>query len=170
MHPPHPGYLPEDFDRDARAAPIRVTWEIEVPASPEQVWEALVQVERWPLWHPGVSMAVLRGDAPTPGTRLDWAADGMRIRSTLFQVEPHRRLGWTLRTLGARGALRWSLEPASAGAASPTGSRVTGSRVRLDEWWTGLTARLLRRTLQQTLDVARAAWLERLRARVTPSA
>ncbi len=147
----------------ARAA-VRVALEVDVPVTHERVWDAVVRVERWPVWHRGIGVAVLRGEAPAPGIRLDWQADGMRIRSTVYEVIEGTRVAWSLRTLGAHGAQRWTLEPVDG-----EGANLPMTRVRLEEWWVGIGARLLRRTLQRTLDVARAAWLERLRDHVARS-
>ncbi|TVP46340.1 MAG: hypothetical protein EA350_07450 [Gemmatimonadales bacterium] len=152
---------PGAFERGHLAAPVAVALEVDVAAPPERVWNLLCRVERWAAWHPGIDVAILRGDAPAPGVKLDWRADGMRIRSVVLEArEPGGgtspgRLEWTLRMMGATGAQRWSLLPLPDG----------GTSVRIEEWWTGITPRLLRRTLQRTLDVARAAWLERLRHR-----
>jgi uncharacterized protein YndB with AHSA1/START domain len=144
--------LDPSFEREMAASPVRVALEVDVAAPPGDVWDALLDVRRWPLWHRGIHVAILRGEEPAPGVRLDWHADGMRIRSTVLSLEPERRISWTLSSFGSRGGQRWSLEPRSDG----------GTRVRLEEWWTGLLPRILRRTLQRTLDVARAAWLEAL--------
>ncbi len=140
------------FDRAMAASPVRVALEVDVDAPPEAVWRVLVDVRRWPLWHRGIHVAILRGAEVAPGVRLDWHADGMRIRSTVLEVEPERRASWTLSSFGSRGGQRWTLEPGPGG----------GTRVRLEEWWTGLLPRILRGTLQRTLDVARAAWLDGL--------
>lgn len=177
---PVPGTGPGAFERGHRSAPVGLAMEVDVAAPPGAVWVLLCRVERWATWHPGIDVAVLRGDAPAPGVRLDWRADGMRIRSVVLEArEPVAagpadptnsigaspppgpggssvgRLEWTLRMMGATGAQRWTLTPRPDG----------GTSVRLEEWWTGITPRLLRRTLQRTLDVARAGWLERLRHR-----
>lgn len=160
MTPDRPTPAPSDprvFDQALARAPVSVALEVDLPVAPRRAWSALVRVERWPLWHPGVEVAVLRGDAPAPGVRLDWRADGMRIRSHVLVVDELHRLEWSLRMLGGHGAQRWTLTPSPDGATS----------VRLEEWWTGLAPRLLRGTLQRTLEVARTAWLERLRDHVT---
>jgi hypothetical protein len=162
---------PGAFERGLAGSPVAVALEVDVAAPPERVWHLLCRVERWTAWHPGIDVAVLRGEAPAPGVQLDWRADGMRIRSVVLEaLEPGAagpgaladpgstsagRLEWTLRMMGATGAQRWTLLPLPDG----------GTSVRVEEWWTGITPRLLRRTLQRTLDVARAAWLERLRHR-----
>lgn len=132
-------------------APVVLREERDVPAPPARVWAALIGVERWARWHRGIRFAVLRGE-PEPGTALHWRADGMRISSVLVEVDSERRVGWTIRTLGARGYQRWSLEELPGG----------GTRVRLEESWEGLAVRLLGGTLRRTLTASRDEWLEGL--------
>ncbi len=82
------------------------------------------------------------------------------------------RLEWSLSMLGGRGAQRWTLAPVhppAGGLVSGRGEAEPGElpsprvRIRLEEWWSGVSPRLLRGTLQRTLHVARSAWLARLR-------
>lgn len=147
-------------DAPGRAGPfspepaLQLRLEVEANAPRERVWTILSQVDRWSRWHPGIGFAILRGELRA-GTRLDWRGDGMRFRSTLAEVEAPRRLTWTLRTLGARGIHRWTLESAGEGR----------TLVRSEEAWEGLPVRLLRGTLRRTLTASRTAWLERLRDR-----
>jgi uncharacterized protein YndB with AHSA1/START domain len=136
-------------------APVDIRLEVEVDASPEQVWRLVSQVDRWPGWHVGVRFAALRGEL-VPGTLMQWRADGMRITSYVQEVEVERRFGFTLKTLGASGYFRWSLEPMLDG----------GTLVRSEEVWDGLGVRFLRRTLRKTLQRSRTSWLEALRDRV----
>lgn len=140
-------------------APVVVRLQMEVAAPPERVWEVLTRVEEWPRWHPGAGFAVLAGELE-PGTPLRWRMDGMRIASVLVEVDPPRRLAWTLRTLGGRGFQRWSLEALEDG----------GTRVWTEESWEGVAVSLLRRTLRRTLLLSREAWLEGLGVRVGESA
>ncbi|TVR66732.1 MAG: hypothetical protein EA422_01370 [Gemmatimonadales bacterium] len=135
-------------------APVEVRLEVEVDAVPEVVWALLSRPERWRLWHRGVREAGLDGGLE-PGSRLLWRADGMRIVSEIREVEPERRLGFTLRTLGGRGYLRWSLEPLAPGR----------TLVRSEEVWDGISVRVLRRTLRRTLERSRTHGLEGLKAR-----
>lgn len=136
-------------------APVVIRRAIEVPSSSMRTWEVLTGVERWPSWHRGIQSAVLRGDL-APGNSLQWRADGMRIASILVECEEGRCIGWTIRTLGARGYQRWTLEELASG----------GTRVLLEESWHGLVVWLLKGTLGRTLNRSRSEWLEGLRREV----
>jgi uncharacterized protein YndB with AHSA1/START domain len=150
--PPDPPPDPLPLDR----APVSLELEARIAGAPDAVWAVLADVQRWPRWHRGVGLAILRGEL-APGTRLDWRADGMRIRSIVTEVEPARRLGLTTRMIGGRGYLRWTLEPLADG----------GTRVRTEEVWEGLAVSLLRRTLRRTLRISRTHWLEALKEQLT---
>jgi hypothetical protein len=56
---------------------------------------------------------------------------------------------WTLRMMGAKGGMRWTLDPL------PTG----GTRIRVEESWGGVMVWLLRWTLRRTLEGSRSEWL-----------
>lgn len=137
-------------------APVVVVDDREVAGPPERVWRILTRVEEWPRWHRGITFALLRGELEV-GTVLHWRADGMRILSRVAEVDPGRRVGWTVKTLGARGYQLWQLEPAG-----PEGGR---TRVCLQESWEGFVAGLLRRTLRRTLERSRAEWFDQLERR-----
>lgn len=135
-------------------AAILLRAELLVHASPERVWQVLTDMERWGQWHRGVNFAALRGELRS-GARLDWHADGMRLRSTLTEVDEPRHLGWVSRAMGAGGVHRWTLEPHGTDS----------TLVRSEEAWDGLLVSLLRRTLRRTLERSRTHWLEGLKAR-----
>jgi len=130
------------------AAPIVLRVECEVAAPPGTVWELMSEVLRWPLWFRRIRYASLDGPL-TPGTALQWQVDGLRISSVLLEVEAERILGWTLRMMGGKGGMRWTLEPLPSG----------GTLVRLEESWTGAMVWLLRGTLRRTLESSRREWL-----------
>jgi uncharacterized protein YndB with AHSA1/START domain len=136
-------------------APVVIRDERTVLAPPPAVWQVLTRIEAWPVWHRGIQMAVLRGELE-PGTAIHWRGDGMRIVSRIAEVQPDRRVGWTLRTPGGRGYQRWILEPVS-------GPGLQGTRVLLEESWEGIVVSLLRRTLRKTLARSRTEWLDGLK-------
>jgi hypothetical protein len=137
-------------------APVVLDQERVMEAAPEAVWAVLTRVREWPRWHRGISLALLREELEV-GTALHWRADGMRILSRVAELDPGRRVGWTVKTLGARGYQLWEL--------GPDGQEGVRTRIRLRESWEGLTAMVLRRTLRRTLERSRREWFEQLEAR-----
>lgn len=151
---PVSGRDPGRRSTQAGRSPVELLLEVEVAAEPERVWAVLTQVRDWPRWHPHMTFAVARGDL-AEGTRLDWRADGMRIRSVIQELDPLERFGLSTRMLGGHGRLRWVLEEVAPAR----------TRIRFEESWEGLLVRLLQRTLHRTLTLSRTAWLEALRDR-----
>jgi uncharacterized protein YndB with AHSA1/START domain len=130
------------------SAAVVVHAEREVAAPPERVWLLLGDPSRWPTWFRRIRFASLRGPL-APGAALIWQVDGLRISSILLEVEAERVLMWTLRMMGAKGGMRWTLDPL------PTG----GTRIRVEESWGGVMVWLLRWTLRRTLEGSRSEWL-----------
>lgn len=138
-------------------APVVVRATAEIGTERDRVWEVLAAVERWPSWHRRIGFATLHGGLEA-GTILHWACDGMKFSSLLTEVDAPSRLGWTLRTLGGRGYLRWTLLDLGDGR----------TRVRIEESWEGLLVRILGRTLRRTLTPSRSEWIRSLAVRCEP--
>jgi hypothetical protein len=121
-------------------APVISRTEIEIAAAPDVVWEVLTDFNRWPSWNPSVkSMA-----APEPivvGSVFRWKAGPGRITSTILHLEPPRLIAWSGRTMGLRAIDVFRLE-----------ARGETTLVREEESWGGPVARVLRTSLQRTLD------------------
>ena len=125
-------------------APVVGRSEIEIDATPEVVWDVLTAIERWPSWNPDVKTMSMEGPLDE-GSVFRWKAGPGTITSTLRRVEPPRLVAWTGKTLGIRAVHFYRLEP-----------RDGGTFVRTEESYEGLVARLLRGSLQKTLDRALA--------------
>lgn len=128
--------------------------EIEIAASPEAVWDVLTAFERWPSWNPEVKSMSIQGPV-AEGTVFRWKAGPGTITSTIRRVEPPRLIAWTGKTLGIKAIHFYWLE-----------SRDGRTFVRTAESYEGLVVRLLRRSLQKTLDTALADGLRHLKAAV----
>jgi uncharacterized protein YndB with AHSA1/START domain len=135
-------------------APVVGSSEIEIAAAPEAVWRVLTDFERWPSWNPDVKSLTMQGPV-AEGTVFRWRAGPGTITSTIQRVEQPRLIAWTGRTLGIHAIHFWWLEP-----------REGGTFVRTAESYEGLVARLLRGTLQKTLDKALADGLRRMKEEV----
>jgi hypothetical protein len=138
-------------------APVVGASEIEIGAAPEAVWDVLTAFERWPSWNRDVKSMSVEGPV-AEGLVFRWKAGPGTIISTVRLVEPPRRLAWTGKTLGIKAIHYWDLEP-----------REGKTFVRTEESYEGVVARLLRGSLQKTLDAALADGLRSLKAEVERS-
>ena len=132
-------------------APVRSKREVEIAASPEVVWDVLTGFEQWPQWNPEVKTMSFEGPVE-PGSEFRWKSGPGTVVSTLEQVEPPRYIRWRGRTLSVKAIHEWRLEPTNG-----------GTRVETDESFSGFLARLLRGSLQKTLDRSTESGLEHLK-------
>ncbi|HZB35277.1 MAG TPA: SRPBCC family protein [Gaiellaceae bacterium] len=124
------------------AAPVVGASEIEIAAAPETVWDVLTTIDRWPTWNPDIKSMSMEGDVAA-GSVFRWKAGPGTITSTIRRVEPPRLIAWTGKTFGIRAIHFYRLEP-----------RDGKTFVRTEESFEGIIARLMRRSLQKTMDSA----------------
>src|SRR5918994_6157512 len=134
------------------AAPVVGASEIEIAAAPETVWDVLTEIDRWPNWNPDIKSMSMQGSL-AEGSVFRWKAGPVTITSTIRRVEPPRLIAWTGRTLGIKAIHFYRLEP-----------RAGKTFVRTEESFDGIAARLMRGSLQKTVDRALADGLRYLKA------
>jgi uncharacterized protein YndB with AHSA1/START domain len=133
-------------------APVKGASEVEIAAPPEVVWDVLTKFDAWPSWNPEVKSMSFQGELE-PGSEFRWKAGPSKLVSTLQRVEAPRAIEWTGRTMGIKAFHIWRLEPRN-------GKTV----VRTEESFDGVLARLLRGSLQKTLDKSLEEGLQHLKA------
>ena len=131
--------------------PVKSSAEIEIDASPQVVWEVLTRFENWPSWNPDVKSMSFDGPL-APGSEFRWKAGPGTIVSTLDRIEPPRHIAWRGRTLTINAYHECWLEPSDG-----------GTHVRTEESFSGLLVRLLRGSLQKTLDKSLQDGLQHLK-------
>jgi uncharacterized protein YndB with AHSA1/START domain len=132
-------------------APVSSKRELEIAAPPEVVWDVLTGFEQWPDWNPDVKSMSFEGPV-APGSEFRWKAGPGTIVSTLEQVDRPSYIKWRGRTLSIKALHEWRLEPSNG-----------GTRVETEESFGGFLARLLRGSLQKTLDRSTVSGLEHLK-------
>jgi uncharacterized protein YndB with AHSA1/START domain len=135
-------------------APVIGRNELEIPAPPERVWAVLTAFDQWPTWNTEVKSMEFAGSVAR-GSEFRWKAGPGTITSRIERAEPPLLIAWTGKTLGIKAIHFWMLE-------SQNGSTL----VRTEESYDGLVARILRRSLQKTLDGALERGLRCLKAEV----
>jgi uncharacterized protein YndB with AHSA1/START domain len=135
-----------------RDAPVISSAEVEIDAPIERVWAVLTAIEQWPAWNPDVkSVSIVPPIAE--GSTFRWKAGPGTITSLVEHLDRPRLIAWTGRTLGIRAMHIWRLEQQNG-----------KTLVRTEESYEGLVARMLRRSLQKTIDGALADGARYLKA------
>ncbi len=132
-------------------APLSAQATIVIAAPLGRVWEALTGIDRWPEWQADVSSARLNGNLAA-GSTFRWKARGLRITSTIQELEPRRRIGWTGTSIGMSAIHIWTL-----------GEHEGGTRVTTEESLAGWFPRILRMSSPRFLEDSLARSLQVLK-------
>ncbi len=89
--------------------------EIEIQASPEKVWQILIDFDKWPEWNPFIHTVVGK---PETGENVDitfrTASKEMTLHCTIVESEPSQELCWQYHVMIAslfRGEHSFIIEP-----------------------------------------------------------
>lgn len=84
------------FLKRASVPAVRHNSTADIPAPRHDVWEVLVDVERWPEWTPTMRRVEILDGAPlVPGTRVRIAQPRLPVIVwTVDEVEPDRAFSW----------------------------------------------------------------------------
>lgn len=108
----------------------RAEREIDIAATPQACFDALLDFESWPDWQPALSSAVVRErDAEGRGSLVEFTADAVvrKIRYTArYAYEAPRRMSWELVEGDVKsGGGEFVLEPLEGGARTHAVYRLT---------------------------------------------
>jgi uncharacterized membrane protein len=134
-----------------RNAPLVARGEIVIDAPLEVVWNLQTDFQAWPEWQPNITTVSMEGDLAL-GTIFRWKASGIKIVSTLQEVEPMQRLSWTGVSPGMQAIHIWTFERVDEGV-----------RVFTEESLSGWFARLLKLFDRQFLEKSLSESLQTLK-------
>ncbi len=108
-------HWPEEYDPDDASFFIHNA--IDINASPETVWNILIQAETWPEWYEGASNVKLqKGHKELAADSVfTWTTMGLDFVSTIKEFEPHVRLSWESDKWSIQGYHGWLIIPTEAG-------------------------------------------------------
>lgn len=132
-------------------APVKCSKTVTVNAGKEKVWAVLTDISNWPTWQTDISKSVLHGDLK-PGRTFNWKSGGANILSTIHTAEPFSYFGWTGKSLGMFAVHNWTMREEDG--------RTT---VSVEESMEGFIARLLRKSLNGSLENGMQNWLSLLK-------
>lgn len=134
-------------------APLHARRDIFITAPIEKVWSIQTDLEHWHEWQSDIAFVKLEGPL-APGTVFRWKGGGLNIVSTLQQVEPLRRVGWTGNSIGMKAIHNWMFQ-----------SEANGTRVITEESLSGWLAQVLKMFDANFLDKSLEKSLETLKAK-----
>ncbi|ODU04204.1 MAG: hypothetical protein ABS81_11325 [Pseudonocardia sp. SCN 72-86] len=151
--PPPDAPLSYPSGHEPRGAAVVTDNAAVVPASPDRVWELLVDAPGWPRFYGNARRIRLDDGAAriAEGTSFRWITFATPIRSTAVLYEPGVELGWTWTGPLSRGYHGWRLEEVA-----------DGTLVRTIETQRGPLPWLLRSVLRRVVSVGHDAWLRGL--------
>jgi polyketide cyclase/dehydrase/lipid transport protein len=142
----------------AEQSPVFTRNALFVPASPERVWQRLIDAKGWPDWYPNArNVQIDGGDQLSPNRTFHWTTFGVRVHTTVQEFVPNHRLSWSGKGMGSSAYHGWVIEP-----------RDGGSFVVTEETQQGLIPSLCRGFLRRGLLKWHQVWLEGI-ARPVPN-
>jgi len=135
------------------AAPVVSRRHLLIPAPRNRVWQAHVDVARWPGWQTDISAATIDGPV-APGSTITWSTIGIDepIPSLIYAVEPLSRTLWGGTAMGIVGIHEWRFSDVGDDTLVETVESWAGDPVAADPIG-----------MQAALDASLDAWLDRLR-------
>ena len=140
-----------------KKAPAIAREEILIDASTEEVWEIHSNIDGWSDWNADIAESKLEGTL-SMGAIFNWKSKRMNLTSTIQDLEPGVRIGWTGSSIGARARHIWILE-----------QNGKGTHVTTEESLDGWLVSLLRGKMRKTLETSLNAWLIDLKNEVEMS-
>jgi hypothetical protein len=142
--------------------PIHSYNELRIAASPEAIWQKLIDARHWPDWYPNSQNVRIDGPEPalTQGSRFVWETFGVTVKSRVLVCEPFSDLGWDAEEmLGWRGFHGWKIIPQDGACLVVT-----------EEVQNGVAATLIKSQLRKKLLQEHQNWLVKLAHEVTHAA
>lgn len=132
-------------------APVYFSKSIEIDAKPEIIWQLISDIENWPSWNEDIKSATLNGEL-TVGTRFKWKSGPGTITSTLEAVDRPYLITWSGKLFGIKAVHVWRIKAVN-----------DISIVTTEESWSGLFARLFKKSSNKTLIKAINTGLNQLK-------
>lgn len=149
-------YLPEN-------ANFFVHNEIEIDASPEKVWEVLIDAKKWTDYYEGAANVEVQGSSTgklMKNSVFTWKTMGMTFESTVKEFKPYSRLCWESVKRSIKGYHAWLIIP-----------NETGCKLITEESQYGFMTTLEKTFMPNKLEKLHQIWLEEIKkkAEVKPN-
>lgn len=83
-------------------APVKIVEKIDIDATPEAVWELIIDHERWPTWFEAVESVTKTNNIEGVGGTRQVSLKGITVDEEFLEWEPARRFGFTVTAMNRR--------------------------------------------------------------------
>lgn len=114
--------------------------EIDVHASPQTVWEILIDAESWPQWYEGASdVALSNADHKVLQSEsvFTWKTMGLKFETVIKEFVPYTRLSWESKKKSIRAYHAWLIIPTENGCKVITDESQNGWLTFLEKTFQG---------------------------------
>lgn len=125
---------PEKFN--PKTSDFYIHNEIEINASPEQVWQLLIQSKNWINWYDGIQNIKFEDSTQqnlTKFTKVFWNSMGQSLNNIVTELLPKERLAWTFEEAKIQGHHAWLIIPTAYGCKVITDESQTGKLAKLQK-------------------------------------
>ncbi|MGB5821774.1 MAG: SRPBCC domain-containing protein [Saonia sp.] len=115
---PYPGLINWPAAYEPSKAGFFVHNEIDIKASPEVVWNILIQAETWPSWYEGAEDVNVKNSIDgtlSEDSTFTWKTMGLNFESGIREFEPNSRLSWESKKNSIKGYHAWLIIPTENG-------------------------------------------------------
>ncbi|RCG17773.1 Shy6-polyketide cyclase [Sphaerisporangium album] len=133
------------------AAAVVVRLDTLIDAPPSRVWDLHTDVNSWTSWQADITAASAEGPLAV-GSVFRWSTFGLDIDSTVYAIEPGRRILWGGPAHGITGVHEWTFT-----------ERDGQTFVQTAESWDGEPVRADRDGMRASLEASLTAWLAYLK-------
>lgn len=144
---------PADFD--PKVSDFYVHNEIEIQASPEVVWQLLINASEWNSWYDGIRNIEFENPKQVTlekNTKVFWNSMGQALNNSIVEFDPIATLSWQFIESKIQGYHAWIIIPTNKGC-----------RVITDESQTGKLAKLQKVFIPKKLLKQHDHWLQMLK-------
>lgn len=116
-----------------RTAPVIARASVPIKASAREIWERHTDIDAWNTWIPEITPSQKKTPGPVrPGTVFDWSPQGMKVTSTITNVQKNRCLAWAAPVNGIDGVHLWTFKKVEGGVLATTEESWAGTPVEAD--------------------------------------
>lgn len=132
-------------------APVKYSKSVNINARIEKVWSVLTDIDNWSSWQSDIKKSKLNGELK-PHSTFEWITGGVKIHSTLQNVNPFKQFGWTGKSFGIFAIHDWILSV-----------NENTTTIKVEESMEGLLTKLMKKSLNKKLDTSLQLWLNLLK-------